>query len=92
MSGKNWSNLYFEVLKVNDELLARELSGIKANKDAVVKLSEAFKGHGFKKYIDAMADLRDRAVKADAGISSQATTVYGKIEDKVRNISEILNK
>ncbi len=92
MSGKNWSNLYFEVLKANDELLAKEWAGIKANKDAVVKLSEAFSGQGFKKYIDAMADLRDRAVKADSAISAQAATVYGKIEDKVKNITELLHK
>lgn len=92
MSAKNWSNLYFEVLKVNDELLAKELASIKTNKDAVVKLSEGYSGQGFKKYIDAMADLRDRAVKADSAISSQAAAIYIKIEDKVKNITDLLHK
>lgn len=92
MADKNWTNLYFEVLKANDELLGKELASIKSNKDAAVKLSDGIKGGSWKKYIDAMAGLKESAVKVDSSMTSKVETIYGKIEEKWKSINDLVNK
>lgn len=92
MSDKNWSNLYFELLKANDDLLGKEWSSIKSNKDAAHKLADGVKNGGWKKYFDALASLKESAIKSDSTISSKVESVWVKIEEKWKGIHDLVSK